>query len=137
MDCDSSCSRQYLHDERPASIQLMITKSLNMESFDEMKINVSTMLNQCAFANPRQSKLHVVISQLSVNLQEKQVFLHFSQLVSLSECEIALLQMASYNNCFSNIVYSKLSRRLSELIMGIAMSGTSVDQREIQNSAIL
>ena len=38
--------------------------------------------------------------------------------------------MASYNNCYSNIVYSKLSRRLSELIMGIAMSDTNVDQRE-------
>ena len=29
-----------------------------------------------------------------------------------------------------NIAYSKLRRRLSELIMRIAMSGTSVNQRE-------
>ena len=38
--------------------------------------------------------------------------------------------MASYNNCYGNIVYSRLSRRLRELIMGIAMSGTRVDQRK-------
>ena len=37
--------------------------------------------------------------------------------------------MASCNNCYSNIVYIRLSRRLNELIMGTAMSGTSVDQR--------
>ena len=35
--------------------------------------------------------------------------------------------MASYNNCYGNIVYSK---RLSEVIMDIPMSGTSVDQRK-------
>ena len=38
--------------------------------------------------------------------------------------------MASYNNCYGNIVYSRLIRRLSELTMVIAMSGISVDQRE-------
>ena len=37
--------------------------------------------------------------------------------------------MASYNinNCYDNIVYSRI---LNELIMGIAMSDTNVDQRE-------
>ena len=38
--------------------------------------------------------------------------------------------MASYNNCYGNIVYSRLNKRLSKLIMGITMSGTSVDERE-------
>ena len=40
--------------------------------------------------------------------------------------------MDSYNNYYGNIVYSRLSKRLpvSELIMGIAMTDTSVDQRE-------
>ena len=38
--------------------------------------------------------------------------------------------MALYNNCYGNIVYSKLRRRLSELIMSIAIPGTSVNQRE-------
>ena len=38
--------------------------------------------------------------------------------------------MASYNNYFGNIVYSRLNKRLSKLIMGITMSGTSVDERE-------
>ena len=38
--------------------------------------------------------------------------------------------MASYNNYYGNIVYSMHSRKLSKLRMGIAMSGTSIDQRE-------
>ena len=38
--------------------------------------------------------------------------------------------MASYNNFYGNIVYSRLSRWLSDLIMDIAMSGTSDDQRD-------
>ena len=40
--------------------------------------------------------------------------------------------MASYNNCYGNTVYSRLSRRIpvSDFIMGITLSGTSVDQWE-------
>ena len=34
----------------------------------------------------------------------------------------------SYDNCYGNIVYNRLSRSFNELIMGIAMSGTRVDQ---------
>ena len=38
--------------------------------------------------------------------------------------------MASYGNCYGNIVYSICSRRLRKLIMGTTMSDTSVDQGE-------
>ena len=38
--------------------------------------------------------------------------------------------MASYNNCFGNIFTVGLVQRLSELIIDIALYGTSVDQWE-------
>ena len=38
--------------------------------------------------------------------------------------------MASYNNCYCNIVYSRLSRGTSVSIIGIVMSGRSIDQGE-------
>ena len=41
--------------------------------------------------------------------------------------------MASYNNSNANIVYIGLSGRLSELIMGIALSGTSVAGMDTDN----
>ena len=37
-----------------------------------------------------------------------------------------------YNNCHGNIVYSRLHRRSSEIIISITVSGTSVDQRNIE-----
>ena len=39
--------------------------------------------------------------------------------------------MASYNNHYGNIIYSRFGRRLSELITDSAISGNSVDQRAV------